>query len=108
MAGAGSRRDRGEVADPEPAEDVDWLSLHCRLTFVHHRTSPVESCRCTALRPFGWCSSSRTELENPPFCDMLPFVEPIAENLERVHSQIAEAAGKVGRSANEIELIAIS
>src|SRR5437762_8573656 len=32
----------------------------------------------------------------------------IAANLERVRSQIAEAAKKSGRSANEIELVAIS
>ncbi len=39
---------------------------------------------------------------------MLPSVEPIAENLEHVRAQVAEAAGKVGRSLNEIELVAIS
>jgi pyridoxal phosphate enzyme (YggS family) len=32
----------------------------------------------------------------------------IAENLERVHEQIAGAAAKVGRAADEIELVAIS
>ena len=36
------------------------------------------------------------------------FVEPIAENLERVRAQIAEAAGKSDRSPAEIELVAIS
>jgi pyridoxal phosphate enzyme (YggS family) len=35
-------------------------------------------------------------------------VEPIAENLERVRSQIAEAAQKSGRSPDDIELVAIS
>jgi pyridoxal phosphate enzyme (YggS family) len=35
-------------------------------------------------------------------------VEPIAENLERVRSQIADAAKKSGRSLNDIELVAIS
>jgi len=35
-------------------------------------------------------------------------VEPIAENLERVRSQIAEAAKKSGRSPGDIELVAIS
>ncbi len=33
---------------------------------------------------------------------------PIAENLERVRTHIAEAARKSGRSSNEIELVAIS
>ena len=32
----------------------------------------------------------------------------IAENLERAHEQIAQAAAKVGRAVNEIELVAIS
>src|SRR5437667_10321472 len=32
----------------------------------------------------------------------------IAENLERVREQIAEAAAKVGRAAGEIELVAIA
>jgi pyridoxal phosphate enzyme (YggS family) len=35
-------------------------------------------------------------------------VEPIAENLERVRSQIAEATKKGGRSPDDIELVAIS
>ena len=35
-------------------------------------------------------------------------MEPIAENLEHVRSQIAEAAKKSGRSIEEIELVAIS
>jgi pyridoxal phosphate enzyme (YggS family) len=35
-------------------------------------------------------------------------MEPIAENLERVESQIADAAEKTGRALNEIELVAIS
>ena len=35
-------------------------------------------------------------------------MEQIAENLERVRSQIADAAKKSGRSLNEIELVAIS
>lgn len=35
-------------------------------------------------------------------------VEPIAENLERVRSQIAEAAKRSGRSPADIELVAIS
>src|SRR4029078_523325 len=35
-------------------------------------------------------------------------MEPIAENLERVRSQIADAARKSGRSLNDIELVAIS
>jgi pyridoxal phosphate enzyme (YggS family) len=35
-------------------------------------------------------------------------VEPIAENLERVRTQIAEAATKSGRSLDNIELVAIS
>jgi pyridoxal phosphate enzyme (YggS family) len=35
-------------------------------------------------------------------------VEQIAENLERVRSQIADAAKKAGRSADDIELVAIS
>lgn len=35
-------------------------------------------------------------------------VEQIAENLERVRTQIAEAASKRGRSADDIELVAIS
>lgn len=33
---------------------------------------------------------------------------PIAENLERVQSQMADAAGKSGRSSGDIELVAIS
>ncbi|HWM25139.1 MAG TPA: YggS family pyridoxal phosphate-dependent enzyme [Chthoniobacterales bacterium] len=33
---------------------------------------------------------------------------PIAENLERVQSQMADAAGKSGRSPGDIELVAIS
>ena len=32
----------------------------------------------------------------------------IAENLERAHEQIAQAAAKVGRAIDEIELVAIS
>ncbi|HWY41269.1 MAG TPA: YggS family pyridoxal phosphate-dependent enzyme [Chthoniobacterales bacterium] len=32
----------------------------------------------------------------------------IAENLERAHEQIAEAAGKAGRSVDDVELVAIS
>src|SRR5436305_9664940 len=32
----------------------------------------------------------------------------IAENLERVHAQIASAAKKSGRSADDVELVAIS
>src|SRR3979411_1310751 len=32
----------------------------------------------------------------------------VAENLERVQAQIAEAAQKAGRSANDIELVAVS
>lgn len=35
-------------------------------------------------------------------------MEPIAENLERVRAQIAEAAKKSGRSIEDIELVAIS
>lgn len=35
-------------------------------------------------------------------------MEPVAENLERVRSQIADAAKKSGRSLNDIELVAIS
>jgi PLP dependent protein len=35
-------------------------------------------------------------------------MDSIAENLERVREQIAQAAGKAGRSVNEIELVAIS
>jgi pyridoxal phosphate enzyme (YggS family) len=35
-------------------------------------------------------------------------MEPIAENLESVRGQIAEAAKKSGRSLNDIELVAIS
>ena len=35
-------------------------------------------------------------------------MEPIAENLERVQTQIADAATKCGRSLDDIELIAIS
>src|SRR5438045_9598968 len=35
-------------------------------------------------------------------------MEPIAENLERVRSQIADAAKKSGRSLDDIELVAIS
>ena len=35
-------------------------------------------------------------------------VEQIAENLERIRSQIGDAAKKSGRSADEIELVAIS
>jgi pyridoxal phosphate enzyme (YggS family) len=35
-------------------------------------------------------------------------MEPIAENLERVRSQIAEAAEKGGRSLDDVELVAIS
>jgi len=35
-------------------------------------------------------------------------VTPIAENLERVQSQMADAAGKSGRSPGDIELVAIS
>lgn len=35
-------------------------------------------------------------------------VEPIAENLERVQAQIAEAAKKSGRALSDIELVAIS
>jgi pyridoxal phosphate enzyme (YggS family) len=35
-------------------------------------------------------------------------MEPIAENLERVRAQIAEAAKKAGRVADDIELVAIS
>lgn len=35
-------------------------------------------------------------------------MEPIAENLERVSSQIAEAAKKSGRSLDKIDLVAIS
>jgi PLP dependent protein len=35
-------------------------------------------------------------------------MEPIAENLERVRSQIAEAAKRAGRSLDDIELVAIS
>src|SRR5437667_7116855 len=36
------------------------------------------------------------------------YMEPIAGNLERVRSQIADAAKKSGRSLNDIELVAIS
>ena len=36
------------------------------------------------------------------------WMEEIAKNLERVQTQIAEAAEKSGRSLNEIELVAIS
>src|SRR5207247_4262145 len=39
----------------------------------------------------------------PQFCMAL-----IAENLERVREQIAQAAAKVGRAVDEIELVAIS
>jgi pyridoxal phosphate enzyme (YggS family) len=35
-------------------------------------------------------------------------VDPISENLERVREQIAQAAAKVSRAADEIELVAIS
>jgi PLP dependent protein len=35
-------------------------------------------------------------------------VENVAENLERVRAQIAEAAKKAGRAADELELVAIS
>jgi uncharacterized pyridoxal phosphate-containing UPF0001 family protein len=35
-------------------------------------------------------------------------VENVAENLERVRAQIAEAAKKAGRAIEEIELVAIS
>jgi pyridoxal phosphate enzyme (YggS family) len=35
-------------------------------------------------------------------------MEPIAENLERVRSQVADAAKKSGRSIDDIELVAIS
>lgn len=35
-------------------------------------------------------------------------MEPVAENLERVQAQIAEAAKKSGRSIDDIELVAIS
>jgi len=35
-------------------------------------------------------------------------VEPIAENLERVKSQIADAVKKSGRALNDVELVAIS
>jgi len=35
-------------------------------------------------------------------------MEPIAENLERVRAQIADAAQKSGRGLNDIELVAIS
>ena len=36
------------------------------------------------------------------------LVEPIAENLERVRGQVADAAQKSGRSPGDIELVAIS
>lgn len=39
---------------------------------------------------------------------MLSYVERIAENLEHIRSQIADAAKKAGRSADDIELVAIS
>ena len=35
-------------------------------------------------------------------------MENVAENLERVRAQIAEAAKKAGRAIEEIELVAIS
>lgn len=44
----------------------------------------------------------------PPLGEMLSFVEPIAENLEHIRSQIADAAKRAGRSADDIELVAIS
>jgi pyridoxal phosphate enzyme (YggS family) len=43
--------------------------------------------------------------------ERLPYIfvmTSIAENLERVREQIAEAAAKVGRAAGEIELVAIA
>ena len=56
------------------------------------------------------------ELRNPPYCltlaDGLPVLQScmnsIAENLERVRRKIASAAAKSGRSADAVELVAIT
>jgi PLP dependent protein len=62
-------------------------------------------CAVATVDSFGFAQ------ENP--CRSLPAmetfrVEKIAENLEHVRSQIADAAKKKGRSPDEIELVAIS
>jgi pyridoxal phosphate enzyme (YggS family) len=65
----------------------------------------------SARRGHGDVDSSGFPQENP--CRAIPAmetfrVEKIAENLERVRSQIADAARKKGRSPDDIELVAIS
>src|SRR5947208_11481251 len=49
----------------------------------------------------GYCLSDQR-------CCFLPTMGTIAENLERVREQIAQAAAKAGRAGDEIQLVAIT
>ena len=67
-----------------------------RLALLLNRRSPRRA-------PVHWLGAWHKRLYN-----YSQFVTSIAENLERVRTQIADAAAKCGRSLDDVELIAIS